>query len=73
MNTTSLGAVKLQARDHSFFFLLRFTEEIFDIISHCAVMELYLKAFRANLDVGVGFLQDRATVSSFISHNVGSS
>ena len=72
MNTTSLGAVKLQARDHSFF-LLRFTEEIFDIISHCAVMELYLKAFRANLDVGVGFLQDRATVSSFISHNLGSS
>ena len=36
-------------------------------------MELYLKAFRANLDVGVGFLQDRATVSSFISDNLGSS
>ena len=45
----------------------------FDIISHCAVMELYLKAFRANLDVGVGFLQDRATVSSFILDNLGSS
>ena len=35
-----------------------------------AGMELYLKAFRANLDVGVGLLQDWGTVFSFISDNV---
>ena len=33
-------------------------------------MELYLKTFRGNLDVGVGLLQDRGTVFSFVSDNV---
>ena len=71
MNTSSLGAVKLQARDHSFSYCVLLRKYL--ILFH-SVVELDLKAFRANLDVGVGLLQDRgATVSSFISHNVGSS